>query len=102
LTLKWGRKVRSKTCGCNIGSPVSNIPGVHGVGEKTATPLLKEFGTVEGVFDNLVIIPEKLFLVNRVDILNNTIYFFRIYQRCSKKNRKQRVSFKKFNLFIIG
>lgn len=42
-----------------IGDPSDNIPGVHGVGEKTATPLLKEFGTVEGVFDNLVIIPEK-------------------------------------------
>jgi DNA polymerase-1 len=42
-----------------VGDPSDNIPGVHGVGEKTATPLLKEFGTVEGVFDNLVIVPEK-------------------------------------------
>ncbi len=43
-----------------IGDPSDNIPGIHGVGEKTATPLLKEFGTVEGVFDNLVIVPEKI------------------------------------------
>ncbi len=43
-----------------IGDPSDNIPGIHGVGEKTATPLLKEFGTVEGVFENLVIVPEKV------------------------------------------
>ncbi len=42
-----------------IGDPSDNIPGIRGVGEKTATPLLKEFGTVEGVFENLVIVPQK-------------------------------------------
>ncbi len=42
-----------------IGDPSDNIPGLAGVGEKTATPLLQEFGTVEGVFDNLVIVPQK-------------------------------------------
>ncbi len=43
-----------------IGDPSDNIPGIMNVGEKTATPLLQEFGTVEGVFDNLVIVPEKV------------------------------------------
>lgn len=43
-----------------VGDPSDNIPGVAGVGPKTATPLLQEFGTVEEVFDNLVIIPEKV------------------------------------------
>jgi DNA polymerase I len=43
-----------------IGDPSDNIPGLMNVGEKTATPLLKEFGTVEGVYDNLVIVPEKV------------------------------------------
>lgn len=43
-----------------VGDPSDNIPGIKSVGEKTATPLLKEFGTVEGVFDNLVIVPEKV------------------------------------------
>lgn len=43
-----------------IGDPSDNIPGIHGVGEKTATPLLKEFGTVEEVFENLVIVPQKV------------------------------------------
>jgi DNA polymerase-1 len=43
-----------------IGDPSDNIPGIHGVGEKTATPLLQEFGTVEEVFENLMIVPEKI------------------------------------------
>ena len=29
------------------------IPGVAGVGEKTAIKLLKQFNTVEGVYDNI-------------------------------------------------
>jgi 5'-3' exonuclease len=35
------------------GDAVDNIPGVPGVGPKTATALLQEFQTVEGVYDNL-------------------------------------------------
>jgi DNA polymerase-1 len=36
-----------------MGDPSDNIPGVPGVGEKTAIKLLKQFGTVEGVYENL-------------------------------------------------
>lgn len=43
-----------------IGDPSDNIPGIAGVGEKTATPLLQEFKTVEGVFENLVIVNPKV------------------------------------------
>lgn len=42
-----------------IGDTSDNFPGLKGVGEKTATPLLQEFGTVEGIYENLVIVPEK-------------------------------------------
>jgi DNA polymerase I len=42
------------------GDTSDNIPGVEGIGEKSATPLLKEFETVEGVYDNLVIINPKI------------------------------------------
>jgi len=42
-----------------VGDASDNIPGLAGVGPKTATPLLKEFKDVEGVFDNLSIVPEK-------------------------------------------
>ncbi|MDP1845348.1 MAG: DNA polymerase I [Candidatus Moranbacteria bacterium] len=35
------------------GDPSDNLPGVKGVGEKTATELLKKYGTVEEVYKNL-------------------------------------------------
>lgn len=33
------------------GDPADNIPGVRGIGEKTATELLKKFGTLEKIYD---------------------------------------------------
>ena len=42
-----------------VGDPSDNIPGVEGVGPKTATELLKEFSSVEEVYENLMIITPK-------------------------------------------
>ncbi|MBI2626494.1 MAG: hypothetical protein HYW69_02795 [Candidatus Nealsonbacteria bacterium] len=42
------------------GDPSDNIPGVRGVGEKTATELLKEFGDLENLYQNLAIIKPKI------------------------------------------
>jgi DNA polymerase-1 len=36
-----------------VGDASDNIPGVRGVGDKTATPLLQKYSTVEGVYDHL-------------------------------------------------
>lgn len=36
-----------------MGDTSDNIPGVAGVGEKTAIKLLNQFGSVEGVYDNI-------------------------------------------------
>ena len=36
-----------------MGDSSDNIPGVPGVGEKTALGLLQQFGTLDGVYDNL-------------------------------------------------
>ncbi|GKV54572.1 DNA polymerase I [Sporosarcina sp. NCCP-2222] len=36
-----------------MGDPSDNIPGVPGVGEKTALKLLKEYGTVEKLYESL-------------------------------------------------
>ncbi len=35
------------------GDPSDNIKGVKGIGDKTATELIKEFGTIESVYKNL-------------------------------------------------
>ena len=35
-----------------MGDAVDNIPGIKGVGEKTAAKLLKEYGTLEKILDN--------------------------------------------------
>ncbi len=35
------------------GDPTDNIPGVKGVGEKTATDLLQKFGTLENIYQKL-------------------------------------------------
>jgi len=37
-----------------MGDAVDNIPGIKGVGEKTAAKLLKEYGTLENILDNAV------------------------------------------------
>jgi len=41
------------------GDPSDNIPGVPGIGEKTATKLVKEFGSVGGILENLTSVPIK-------------------------------------------
>ena len=35
-----------------MGDASDNIPGVRGIGEKTALKLLKEYDTIENLYDN--------------------------------------------------
>ena len=43
------------------GDTTDNIPGIPGVGDKTAAKLLQDFGTVEGIYARLdEVTPEKL------------------------------------------
>jgi 5'-3' exonuclease len=44
-----------------MGDAVDNIPGVPGVGRKTAATLLKHFHTLEGVYESLDAIPKLKF-----------------------------------------
>ncbi len=42
------------------GDTSDNIPGVPGIGEKTASKLIAEYGTLEGIYDNLDKLTPKL------------------------------------------
>ncbi len=42
-----------------MGDTADNIPGVAGVGEKTATKLLQEYKTVENVYENIDLVKGK-------------------------------------------
>lgn len=43
-----------------MGDSSDNIPGVAGVGEKTAIKLLEEFGNVQNLYDNIEKVPGKM------------------------------------------
>jgi DNA polymerase-1 len=42
------------------GDTTDNIPGIPGVGEKTAAKLLQDWTSLEGIYDNLALVPDKL------------------------------------------
>lgn len=42
-----------------VGDAIDDIPGVPGVGAKTAAALLQQFGSLEGIFSNLTAIPQS-------------------------------------------
>jgi DNA polymerase-1 len=43
-----------------MGDSIDNIPGVKGIGEKTAVKLISQFGSVERLYENLPLVPGKL------------------------------------------
>ena len=49
------------------GDPSDNIPGVKGIGEKTALKLLSDYGSLEGIYDNL----DKISGAVKTKLINN-------------------------------
>ena len=47
-----------------MGDPSDNIPGVKGVGEKTAIDLIKQYGTIDRIYENLDAITKEKLKVN--------------------------------------
>jgi DNA polymerase I len=43
-----------------MGDSIDNIPGVPGVGQKTAVKLIGQFGSVDGLYEHLTLVPGKL------------------------------------------
>jgi DNA polymerase-1 len=43
-----------------MGDSIDNIPGIPGVGEKTAVKLIAQFGSVDRLYENLSLVPGKL------------------------------------------
>lgn len=47
-----------------MGDPSDNIPGVKGVGEKTALDLIKQYSTIDGLYENLSSISKEKLKAN--------------------------------------
>lgn len=64
------------------GDNSDNIPGVKGIGSKTATKLLQEFGTLENILDNV----EKISAKKVRDSLKNSAGIARLSKQLAKIN----------------
>jgi DNA polymerase-1 len=42
-----------------LGDTIDNVPGVPGIGEKTADELMRAYGSLEGIYENLAAISKK-------------------------------------------
>ena len=43
-----------------VGDPSDNIPGVKGIGPKGATDLIREYGSIEKIYEEVGLIPKKV------------------------------------------
>ena len=56
-----------------IGDAVDNVPGVKGIGEKTAIPLIQEYGTIEGLYENIDKISRNAVKTKLIDNKDNAL-----------------------------
>jgi DNA polymerase-1 len=61
VAAKWGVRPREiPDLLALMGDSIDNIPGVPGIGEKTAVKLIGQFGGVERLYENLTLVPGKV------------------------------------------
>ena len=61
VTAKWGVSPNQiPDLLALMGDTIDNIPGVPGVGEKTAVKLISQFGSVERLYENLTLVQGKV------------------------------------------
>jgi DNA polymerase-1 len=61
VAAKWGvRPDQIADLLALMGDSIDNIPGVPGVGEKTAVKLIGQFNSVDGLYEHLTLVPGKL------------------------------------------
>jgi DNA polymerase I len=61
VTAKWGVGPKQiPDLLALMGDSIDNIPGVPGVGEKTAVKLISQFGSVERLYENLTLVQGKV------------------------------------------
>jgi DNA polymerase I len=61
VTAKWGvTPAQIPDLLALMGDSIDNIPGVPGIGEKTAVKLISQFGSVERLYESLTLVPGKL------------------------------------------
>ena len=73
-----------------MGDSSDNIPGVPGVGEKTAFKLIKEYGSIENVLQNIDNISGKKIKENLLQYSEQAIFSKKlatIKTRCTYRNR---------------
>ena len=56
-----------------MGDAVDNIPGLPGVGEKTAKKLLAEYGNMEGLLENAHLVKGKL--GEKIQAIKNKVFY---------------------------
>ena len=57
-----------------MGDKSDNIPGVPSIGEKTAFDLIKTYGSIEGVYENLDVITKKKVKENLITYKNDAFF----------------------------
>jgi DNA polymerase-1 len=84
------------------GDSSDNIPGVPGIGEKTALDLLKKYETLDGVYENTGLMPDKLRQSSKFQLLKHLMDSIRlaIFNRhCLEVQREWCVGPDRTNLF---